>query len=649
MRLKKTTDTAEHNIASLLILAACLAVITFAMEIFVFNSTYQSIPADERGVRQIGGNQVTLNNISENNGVYTLDGTGASFTITMDLSKVNAVEFTIVDMKDPFQITVSKLVNGTEVSLGANRVDSVTSSLVRIQDPGEGEALIVRFPEAYGLETDHQQFSFDDLRIDNELVFSVPRMMLLFGIMFCAAVLIVWRRYFSEHLDKAYLLIAAFVGIYMVFFIPPGYGFDENSHFVKSYQVSSLDFLSTNNGVLWPEGFVAMRDLAQISGYTSDNYSEFLNFIQTRSSLNEYVYADLTTTCANYFPITYIFSALGLALGRLFGISYPMIFYLGRLFNFVFVSAILYFCIREARVGKRIFFMLSLVPELMFLNSCYSVDPLTIAGTFCFFVLFFNTLFGEKEYFGTRQIVVYIISVLFFTAGKITYFPLAFLLWCVPADRFKARGKNHKGAVWLKWLLPLTGVVFAGITYAFSMQFPLVFFDIPGADSAGQISWILHNIPSFVYVIVKWTITHSYYFFTDLGNSLGMAGNIGKGYGMLLWIFLFYMSFLDSRKENNLSSQQNTVYKIWSSVVILGIVTLILTALYISFTAVSAGEIKGVQGRYFLPLMPLFLMLFHSNKIQIGYDENKLNFIAELAMLFVNMPALLLILKQYVS
>lgn len=174
MRLKKTTDTAEHNIASLLILAACLAVITFAMEIFVFNSTYQSIPADERGVRQIGGNQVTLNNISENNGVYTLDGTGASFTITMDLSKVNAVEFTIVDMKDPFQITVSKLVNGTEVSLGANRVDSVTGSLVRIQDPGEGEALIVRFPEAYGLETDHQQFSFDDLRIDNELVFSVP-------------------------------------------------------------------------------------------------------------------------------------------------------------------------------------------------------------------------------------------------------------------------------------------------------------------------------------------------------------------------------------------------------------------------------------------------------------------------------------------
>ena len=150
-------------------------------------------------------------------------------------------------------------------------------------------------------------------------------------------------------------------------------------------------------------------------------------------------------------------------------------------------------------------------------------------------------------------------------------------------------------------------------------------------------------------MIVKWTITHSYYFFTDLGNSLGMAGNIGKGYGMLLWIFLFYMSFLDSRKENNLSSQQNTVYKIWSSVVILGIVTLILTALYISFTAVSAGEIKGVQGRYFLPLMPLFLMLFHSNKIQIGYDENKLNFIAELAMLFVNMPALLLILKQYVS
>ena len=83
-------------------------------------------------------------------------------------------------------------------------------------------------------------------------------------------------------------------------------------------------------------------------------------------------------------------TALGLALGRLFGISYPMIFYLGRLFNFVFVSAILYFCIREARVGKRIFFMLSLVPELMFLNSCYSVDPLTIAGTFCFFVLFFK-------------------------------------------------------------------------------------------------------------------------------------------------------------------------------------------------------------------------------------------------------------------
>lgn len=61
-------------------------------------------------------------------------------------------------MKDPFQITVSKLVN--QASIAGSQSGGQCDRQSR-KDPGsgEGEALIVRFPEAYGLGADHQQFA----------------------------------------------------------------------------------------------------------------------------------------------------------------------------------------------------------------------------------------------------------------------------------------------------------------------------------------------------------------------------------------------------------------------------------------------------------------------------------------------------------
>lgn len=56
--------------------------------------------------------------------------------------------------------------------------------------------------------------------------------------------------------------------------------------------------------------------------------------------------------------------------------------------------------------------------------------------------------------------------------------------------------------------------------------------------------------------------------------------------------------------------------KIGISVVLVMIVSLIWTALYLSFNTVGSDKIVGVQGRYYIPFILLFYLMFGTGKIK---------------------------------
>ena len=67
---------------------------------------------------------------------------------------------------------------------------------------------------------------------------------------------------------------------------------------------------------------------------------------------------------------------------------------------------------------------------------------------------------------------------------------------------------------------------------------------------------------------------------------------------------MFYVLFTDKHKEKGTKELKGST-KWWMLVAVGGIVVLIWTALYLSFTPVAHDKIAGVQGRYYIPLLLL--------------------------------------------
>ena len=61
--------------------------------------------------------------------------------------------------------------------------------------------------------------------------------------------------------------------------------------------------------------------------------------------------------------------------------------------------------------------------------------------------------------------------------------------------------------------------------------------------------------------------------------------------------------------------------KIWNFLIVVGTALLIIGAMYISWTGVGAEVVEGVQGRYFIPLLPLLLLCVSMKQNYIKWNH----------------------------
>ena len=87
----------------------------------------------------------------------------------------------------------------------------------------------------------------------------------------------------------------------------------------------------------------------------------------------------------------------------------------------------------------------------------------------------------------------------------------------------------------------------------------------------------------------------------------------------LLGIYLF-----TAITDNELKGKFKKYQIVWISLIVLAIVGLIFTSLYVQWTTIGQTSIAGIQGRYFLPILPLVMLLLGSViKVKSLYNEEK--------------------------
>ena len=73
----------------------------------------------------------------------------------------------------------------------------------------------------------------------------------------------------------------------------------------------------------------------------------------------------------------------------------------------------------------------------------------------------------------------------------------------------------------------------------------------------------------------------------------------------------------DSKKK--FSAREQWLLRLLLAVIVSSVVLLISTALYIYCTTTYQNSIVGIQARYFIPLLPLVMLIFYGNVVKNQY------------------------------
>ncbi len=116
------------------------------------------------------------------------------------------------------------------------------------------------------------------------------------------------------------------------------------------------------------------------------------------------------------------------------------------------------------------------------------------------------------------------------------------------------------------------------------------------------------------------------------GDGLGMF--CVKASEMFIYPCVVIMTVIFIGNNNEEKIKLDLFTRLVCGFVFIAIAVLIFTSIYVQWTPVKEQFIKGIQARYFLPILILTAIMFDNNKIKI---EDKLNRLLLIFAVYINL------------
>ena len=311
-------------------------------------------------------------------------------------------------------------------------------------------------------------------------------------------------------------------------------------------------------------------------------------------------------------PLGYLVPALGITAARLLGLNSLWLLYLGRFCNLIFFTAAVWSAMRRLPFGKEVLCGVALLPMTLHLAASFSYDVLILAGVFYFTA---HCLYLAYQAERVRPADVLILSAVMAAAGpcKMVYAVFMGLCLLIPVRKFGGWGKWALSAAcvlgaWLAAMSVVNGQTVA--VYAAETDNFVSWAQEPGFT----ITMLLHQpvkLLQMFYNTVVWQA--EYWHLTLLGGYLGNVDVVLDVPYLVILLLTGCLLGLAFRKpgENLVLTGRARIW-IWFLCLICAGATMF--SMLIAWTPVSSKIICGVQGRYFLPFLPLLLMTLKNDR-----------------------------------
>lgn len=430
---------------------------------------------------------------------------------------------------------------------------------------------------------------------------------------------------FPLSLETLFLVIGLVFGTIYVFINPPFHANDEDRHFYRAYSIANMRMLPIQQdsalgnaiGTVYPKSVIYSAQSFQGKPFSNGfrigmkglfNPVKELKLNPDDTTFYMYPYSHISF-------IPYIPHSIGIAAGRLVESNPVWLHWFGRLGGMIAFIFIVYYAIRTTPIIKPVFFISALTPMSLYQAASITYDSLSTAASFLLMALFLKYAFDEKAKIGWREMAVILVTAFVQRYSKDGYFLIPLMFFIIPAGKMEKR--------WFMWLalgsfallyfLPdwTWGKIVNGLEFRPGGEKP--FQNDFKFDRGMNLDYNMQDIPAFI------SNLFANLMFWKSDWAAGAMGKFGYSYTALPKAFyiihglvLIIIGFLSGNKTN--------VVNIRQKLIVFGIVfiscMLIFVGFYIGGSPIGAVKVFGMQGRYFVPFIPMILLLFYNTALR---------------------------------
>jgi len=439
--------------------------------------------------------------------------------------------------------------------------------------------------------------------------------------------------------ERSFFVTGLFLGLFFMAVMPGISAPDEISHYITAYRLSDrmmglpeLDETGHHIQIRPEDNILENMDSVQdtssgskknvlgdpVSEETYRSVCEWdSTYGLTRGSGNS-DQADVRTT-----PLVYIPQAVGITVARVLNLNSLWLLFLGKLMNLLVYLFLTSLAIRKAPFGKELIFGTGLLPMTLHLSSSMSYDTMILGASFLLISWILNLAYETKKV-EVRDMAVLCILIAVMGPCKMVYSLLLFLFFLIPENKFGSRKKKMLSFAAMACSLVLAmALVNASVIRSYAAADTGAGVVVQNTKAGYTVAELLHR-PVFVLEMLCRTAVYQ-------GEQLHLSmigewlGNLDPVMGIPYFLsvaFSLGLLALAFRKPEEKKIMTGKA-KIWCGLIILGIVLLTAGAMFISWTGRDSLVIEGLQGRYFLPMLPLFLILLKNDRIVLTKDTNR--------------------------
>ena len=408
--------------------------------------------------------------------------------------------------------------------------------------------------------------------------------------------------------ERFYLLsVLCLSAIYFLLMLPWSAP-DTGAHFQAAYRLSNM--------MLGMEEWAGR--LADISFYTNvwsgknpsmdDYYCVYSNLTRNAIQTELIAWPNPQYRMEYYSILCYLPQTIGFVIGRFLNLGTVMMIYLGRACMLIAYIGCGYHAVKKIPVGKYIMGGVLLLPMSLMMASAISYDPLVLVASANFIALIFNLEQEPSKKFTWIECMVWAFVLGGVKGGGyLLLLPLVFVLF--------EKKRKGMGTIWILLAGGISVLLFDVILPAGSTLFQF------GVEGSGNlyISYMFKEPMKFLTMCAESYFQCLDYLVINMaGTHIAWLENTIPAFIIVGMVAALIIISIYEKDQIKLQRKEKC------TMLFVIILTLFLTpAMLLSWTPAGSSLVAGLQGRYYLPILPLLLLMLTKFHLHTDISEER--------------------------